>query len=223
MRATLGVEALEENGTHAASASSARVGTSTLTLPARELTSVSDRRRQEDADEAHRSALAGAHADVHAVILGFASGDSAGTTTLPCLVVTSISPREACAGVLSKLAMPGPGIISTFSTGAQSMLWQHSIGYQSCAAAGVAAASRAGRSHFLDMEGPRLDVRCSPLLPLSSVSPQSEKRQSLDSVANGMPKSPCAVSPTVLWGNVRDSWQSSLRTCALSAAHLGNW
>ena len=51
----------------------------------------------------------------------------------------------------SILAIAGPCSISTLSTGAQSMAWQHSIGYQSCAAAGVAAASKAAKSHFFDM------------------------------------------------------------------------
>src|SRR5215467_6371643 len=83
-------------------------------------------------------------------------GKSAGTTTLPCRVVTNIPPRPlACAGVLNTLAVAGAGSISAFSTGAQSMAWQHSIGYQSWAAAGVIAASAAARNHFLDMPVPR--------------------------------------------------------------------
>ena len=49
-------------------------------------------------------------------------GKSAGTTTLPCFVVTIMAPRSlAWAGVLNMLAVAGPGSISAFSTGAQSI------------------------------------------------------------------------------------------------------
>jgi hypothetical protein len=54
------------------------------------------------------------------------------------------------------LEVNGAGTISTLSTTAQSMAWQHSIGYQSCAAAGVAVASSAARNHFFDIVDPRL-------------------------------------------------------------------
>jgi hypothetical protein len=76
----------------------------------------------------------------------------AGTTTLPCLVVTIIAPGiagAAWAGALNMLAMAGGERISTFSTGAQSIEEQHSIGYQSCAAAGVATINSAARRHCL--------------------------------------------------------------------------
>jgi hypothetical protein len=44
-----------------------------------------------------------------------------------------------------------PSCISTFSTGAQSIPWQHSIGYQSCALAGVAITSRKAKTIVRDM------------------------------------------------------------------------
>src|SRR5262245_13112343 len=75
-------------------------------------------------------------------------GKLGGTSTLPCLVVTIIVPG---AGVLSwGSAVAGVGTNSVRSTGAQSISWQHSSGYQSCAAAGVAARRKVSNS-FLDM------------------------------------------------------------------------
>src|SRR5262245_32725832 len=47
----------------------------TITCAASALATASDRRRQEDADEAHAAVLAGPHAHVHAMVLGFASGE----------------------------------------------------------------------------------------------------------------------------------------------------
>src|SRR5262249_14499834 len=61
------------------------------------------------------------------------------------------APGAACAGAASMLAMVGCESISTFSTGAQSMLWQHSSGYQSWAAAGGARARSPARSHLVDI------------------------------------------------------------------------
>ena len=67
-------------------------------------------------------------------------GIVAGTTPVPCRDVTT------------KLVPP---CISTLSTGAQSIPWQHSIGYQSCALAGVAfdiaIASRRAETIVRDM------------------------------------------------------------------------
>jgi hypothetical protein len=53
-----------------------------------------------------------------------------------------------------KFAIAGLGTISTLSTGAQSMAWQHSIGYQSCAKAGVATAISAAKIHLLAISVP---------------------------------------------------------------------
>ena len=119
-------------------------------------------------------------------------GKLAGTTTLPCFVVTSIAPRlSVWPGLLSTLAMAGPGSISTFSTGAQSRPEQHSMGYQSCAEAGVAAASAAARSHFLDIVDPRF--------PFLRFPPGVRSRPSCTNGANTMPHLFCAWLPARLY------------------------
>src|SRR5689334_13551810 len=64
--------------------------------------------------------------------------------------------------------MPGAGVISTLSTTAQSMAWQHSSGYQSCAAAGVAVSTSTARNPFFDILDPR--VSCGLCLPPRVIS-----------------------------------------------------
>ena len=99
-------------------------------------------------------------------------------------------------GLLSMLAMVGALMISTFSTGAQSRPLQHSIGYQSCAATGVAAASRAAKSHFLDIGIPSSRSPSGFFhLPLIAYPPQSYAIDLPDG-ANGVPLLvPLAAAP----------------------------
>src|SRR5690606_22336614 len=75
-------------------------------------------------------------------------GKLAGTTTVPCLVVTIMAGGPI--GTSFDSAVVGVATILVRSTGAQSISWQHSSGYQSCAATGVAARSKAS-DHFLDI------------------------------------------------------------------------
>src|SRR5262249_56192132 len=63
-------------------------------------------------------------------------GKLAGTITLPCLVVIIMVSGSDELPMIPALCT---GMISTFSTGAQSIPEQHSIGYQSWAPAAVAA------------------------------------------------------------------------------------
>ena len=67
-------------------------------------------------------------------------GKFAGTITVPCLVVTTMAEGAAYAGGIRAFAVKASaGLISTFSTGAQSIPEQHSIGYQSWAFARCAS------------------------------------------------------------------------------------
>ena len=88
-------------------------------------------------------------------------GKFAGTITLPCLVVISMVPGSVALPMMPALCTD---TISTFSTGAQSMPEQHSIGYQSWAAAAVAANSKPANIHALAI------ISLAGFAPLSSSS-----------------------------------------------------
>ena len=78
---------------------------------------------------------------------------------------------------------------------AQSIAWQHSIGYQSCAAAGVAAASRrAPGAIFWTCKSPRWSLLCSPPLEFVSALVRSTQAR-CSSAANGVPQSTCNRPP----------------------------
>lgn len=115
-------------------------------------------------------------------------GIVAGTTPVPCRDVTT------------KLVPP---CISTLSTGAQSIPWQHSIGYQSCALAGVATdiaiASRRAETIVRDMmcllaqRLPRVSPPSRPMLFVFIIIPLRRSAEDNSTDAHKWTPWPCSA------------------------------